>query len=69
MKLSFHRTREDEMSEKTGKRENVTLDEAIRYVIAASNGLTYKYPEGWDKNTYDHGQDPAMLTLNLTKEQ
>ena len=63
MKLSFHRTREGEISEKTGKREDETLDEAIRYVIAASRGLTYKYPEGWDKNTYDHGQDPTTLTL------
>ena len=26
------------------------MDEAIRYVIAASEGLTYKYPEGWDNN-------------------
>ena len=57
------------MSKKTGKREDTTLDEAIRYVIAASKGLTYKYPEGWDKNTYDHGQDLTTLTLNLTKEQ
>ena len=26
------------------------MDEAIRYVIAASKGQSYKYPEGWDKN-------------------
>ena len=49
------------MSKKTSKGEDEILDEAIRYVIAASEG-TNKYPEGWDKNMYDHGQDPAMLT-------
>ena len=38
------------MSEKTSKREDEILDEAIRYVIAASKGQTYKYPEGWDMN-------------------
>ena len=38
------------MSEKTSKGEDEILDEAIRYVIAASTGQTYKYPEGWDKN-------------------
>ena len=38
------------MSEKTSKGEDEILDEAIRYVIAASKGQTYKYPEGWDKN-------------------
>ena len=38
------------MSEKTSKGEDKMLDEAIRYVIAASKGQSYKYPEGWDKN-------------------
>ena len=38
------------MSEKTSNGEDEILDEAIRYVIAASKGQTYKYPEGWDKN-------------------
>ena len=38
------------MSEKTSKGEDEILDEAIRYVIAASKGQTYEYPEGWDKN-------------------
>ena len=38
------------MSEKTSKGEDEILDEAIRYVIAASKGQTYIYPEGWDKN-------------------
>ena len=38
------------MSEKTSKGEDEILGEAIRYVIAASKGQTYKYPEGWDKN-------------------
>ena len=38
------------MREKTSNGEDEILDEAIRYVIAASKGQTYKYPEGWDKN-------------------
>ena len=38
------------MSKKTHKGEDEILDEAIRYVIAASKGQIYKYPEGWDKN-------------------
>ena len=38
------------MSEKTSKGEDEIQDEAIRCVIAASIGQSYKYPEGWDKN-------------------
>ena len=38
------------MSEKTSKGEDEILDEAVRYVIGASKGQSYKYPEGWDKN-------------------
>ena len=37
------------MSEKTSKGEDKILDEAIRYVTAASKGQSYKYPERWDK--------------------
>ena len=37
------------MSENTGKEDDI-LDQAIRYVVAASKGQSYKYPEGWDKN-------------------
>ena len=37
------------MSETTGK-EDDTLEEAISYIVAASKGQSYQYPEGWDKN-------------------
>ena len=30
--------------------EDEILEESIRYVVAASKGLTNTYPEGWDKN-------------------
>ena len=65
------------MSEKTSKGEDEILDEAIRYVIAASKGQTYKYPEGWDKNMKRsvrkradrvtvRGVDVAVLPVVLT---
>ena len=38
------------MSKETSNGEDEILDEAIKYVIVASKGQTYKYPEGWDKN-------------------
>ena len=37
------------MSEDT-HHETILDDEATKYVIAASIGNQYKYPEGWEKN-------------------
>ena len=50
------------MSEKTSEEDKI-LDEAVRYITAASKELIYKHPERWDKN----GQDPATLTFDQAK--